>query len=47
MDLLEKYGKSIPKTWNELLETGEYILNEERKKNNNDISIYNGLFPCN
>jgi len=44
MKLLKEYDKKIPKTWDELLETGKYILNEELKKNNTDIIIYNGGF---
>jgi len=43
IELLNKYNKTIPKTWNELLETGKYILQQE-KKNNNNIMIYNGEF---
>jgi trehalose/maltose transport system substrate-binding protein len=30
-DLLSKYGKPIPVTWEELRETAEYIQNEERR----------------
>ncbi|ORX76240.1 hypothetical protein BCR32DRAFT_304052 [Anaeromyces robustus] len=44
MILLNKYNKTVPKTWNELLETGKYILNEEKKQNNTDLIGYNGLF---
>jgi len=42
---LRKYNKSIPKTWDELIETTEYILNEEKKIGNNDLSGYAALFP--
>ncbi|ORY37851.1 periplasmic binding protein-like II [Neocallimastix californiae] len=42
--LLNKYNKSIPKTWNELLTTAKYILEEEKKLNNTNIIGYNGLF---
>ncbi|ORX80961.1 periplasmic binding protein-like II [Anaeromyces robustus] len=42
---LKKYNKEIPKTWNELLEIGKYIKEEEAKQNNGDLTIYNGLFP--
>lgn len=31
-DLLEKYRRSVPKTWEELYETALYIQNEERKE---------------
>ncbi|ORX79252.1 periplasmic binding protein-like II [Anaeromyces robustus] len=42
--LLSKYNKEVPKTWEDLLETAKYILNEERKLNNTDLIGYNGLF---
>ena len=42
--LLEKYNKKIPKTWDELLETANYILNEEKKMNNTELIGYNGFF---
>ncbi|KAG4089319.1 periplasmic binding protein-like II [Neocallimastix lanati (nom. inval.)] len=41
--LLQKYNKVIPKTWDELLETGKYILNKERENNNTNLIGYNGL----
>jgi len=44
-DMLEKYNKTVPETWDQLIETGEYILNEEHKQNNTDFVVYNGLFP--
>jgi len=44
---LTRYKKNPPKTWNELIETSEYIINEERIKNNNILIGYNGLFPDN
>lgn len=34
-DLLEKYNKSIPATWTELVDTAKYIMNEE-----NDSNLY-------
>ncbi|OUM67981.1 hypothetical protein PIROE2DRAFT_58379 [Piromyces sp. E2] len=43
-DLLDKYNKTIPKTWDELLKTSKFILNEE-KKFNKDLIGYNGYFP--
>jgi len=46
MVLLEKYGKPIPKTWDEMLETGKYILQQERLNNTNIVG-YNGYFPGN
>ncbi|ORX83231.1 periplasmic binding protein-like II [Anaeromyces robustus] len=39
--LLEKYNKTIPTTWDELIETSKYILEQE---NNSDLIGYNGLF---
>jgi len=42
--LLKKYKKPIPKTWNEMIETGKFILSEERKENNTDLIGFNGLF---
>jgi len=43
--LLNKYEKEIPKTWDELIETGKFILENERKNGNIDLIGYNGLFP--
>ncbi|ORX60797.1 periplasmic binding protein-like II [Piromyces finnis] len=43
--LLEKYGKKIPETWDELLETAKYIKEMEEKEGNNNVLYYNGLFP--
>jgi len=41
--LLEKHHRNVPKTWKEMIETSEYILNEERKENNTEIVLYNGI----
>eukprot|EP00833_Pecoramyces_ruminatium_P000409 jgi/Orpsp1_1/1174441/evm.model.c7180000050111.1 len=38
---LDKYNKSIPKTWDELVDTSKYILERERKLNNTDLIAYN------
>ncbi|KAL6631985.1 periplasmic binding protein-like II [Neocallimastix sp. 'constans'] len=43
-ELLNKYNKTIPKTWDELLNTSKYILKEEHKANNTNVVGYNGLF---
>jgi len=43
-EYLDKYNKELPKTWDDLIETGQYILNEEKKLNNTDFVPYNGLF---
>jgi len=42
---LEKYNKKIPSTWDDLLQTGQDII-EQEQKNNNEINLYgyNGLF---
>jgi len=39
-DLLEKYNKPVPKTWEELFKTAEYIQTEERKAGNKTIWGY-------
>ncbi|ORX80086.1 periplasmic binding protein-like II [Anaeromyces robustus] len=41
---LQKYNKSIPKTWKDLLETSKEILDEENKLGNSKLMGYNGLF---
>ncbi|ORY16058.1 hypothetical protein LY90DRAFT_677477 [Neocallimastix californiae] len=38
-NLLNKYNKTIPKTWDELIDTGIFIMSEE-KKLNKDIIVY-------
>ncbi|KAL6605335.1 periplasmic binding protein-like II [Neocallimastix californiae] len=44
MNYLNKYKKNIPKTWDELMETSKYIINEEKRLNNTSIVGYNGGF---
>jgi len=45
MEYLQKYNKNVPKTWDELIETAKYILEQERKINiNSQLIGYNGLF---
>lgn len=44
ISLLQKYNKSIPKTWDEMIETAKFILEEERKQNNTQLIGYNGSF---
>jgi len=39
--LLNKYNKTIPKTWDELIKTSKYIL---EKENDPDLVGYNGVF---
>ncbi len=39
-DLLEKYGKEVPKTWDELHETAKFIQEEERKAGNEGMWGY-------
>ena len=45
-EYLNKYSKEVPKTWEELIDTSKYILNEEKRFNNTNIVPYNGLFCC-
>jgi len=40
--LLKKYNKEVPQTWDELIETAEYILEQE---NDESLVGYNGYFP--
>ncbi|ORX83749.1 hypothetical protein BCR32DRAFT_243145 [Anaeromyces robustus] len=42
--LLDKYHKDPPKTWDELISTSKYIIEEEKKENNTNIVAYNGLY---
>ncbi|ORX64393.1 periplasmic binding protein-like II [Anaeromyces robustus] len=44
-ELFNTYHKEYPKTWDELLETGKYILNSEIENGNNNIVGYNAMFP--
>eukprot|EP00833_Pecoramyces_ruminatium_P017622 jgi/Orpsp1_1/1191654/evm.model.d7180000087585.1 len=44
---LKKYHKNIPLTWDELIDTGKYILKKEHELNNTNIIGYNGLFSNN
>ncbi|ORX85070.1 hypothetical protein BCR32DRAFT_242068 [Anaeromyces robustus] len=41
---LKTYNQKVPKTWDELIKVGKYILNEERKLNNTSLIGYNGFF---
>eukprot|EP00833_Pecoramyces_ruminatium_P004364 jgi/Orpsp1_1/1178396/evm.model.c7180000065111.1 len=43
-EYLNKYNMPVPATWEELLETGKYILNEENNAGNKEVIAYNGLF---
>ncbi|KAL6625309.1 periplasmic binding protein-like II, partial [Neocallimastix sp. 'constans'] len=45
MDLLNKYEKKLPKTWEEMLNIGNEILKEERANGNNELIGYNGFIP--
>jgi len=40
--LLYKYNKPVPKTWDELIDTCEYIM--EREKDDTELICYNGYF---
>ncbi|ORX85072.1 hypothetical protein BCR32DRAFT_242070 [Anaeromyces robustus] len=41
---LKTYNQKVPKTWDDLINVGKYILNEERKLNNTSLIGYNGFF---
>jgi len=41
-ELLKKYSKEVPVTWEKLIETSKHII--ENEKNNTNIIGYNGLF---
>jgi len=43
--LLNKYGKEIPRTWDELIDTARSIIKSEKEENPNiDLIGYNGHF---
>jgi len=42
--LLEKYNKTVPETWDELIDTANFIIQKEKENGNEDIIGYNGLF---
>ncbi|OUM61737.1 hypothetical protein PIROE2DRAFT_12193 [Piromyces sp. E2] len=44
-ELLDKYNLTPPKTWDELVNTTQYIIKTEKKKQVNDIVGYAGLMP--
>ncbi|ORX62519.1 periplasmic binding protein-like II, partial [Anaeromyces robustus] len=44
LTLLNRYKKDVPQTWDELIETSKYILEQERNLNNTELIAYNGLF---
>jgi len=44
---LKKYNRTIPETWDELVETAQYILEREHAENNTEIIGYNALMPKN
>ncbi|ORX44206.1 periplasmic binding protein-like II [Piromyces finnis] len=43
-NLLNKYNKTVPETWDEFLATSKYIMDEEYKLNNLNFIPYNGFF---
>ncbi|KAL6604136.1 hypothetical protein U3516DRAFT_815546 [Neocallimastix sp. 'constans'] len=44
-EILNKYNRSIPTTWDELIDTSQFIIEKEIIQNNNtDLVAYNGLF---
>jgi len=46
-DYLKKYDQKIPKTWDEFISVGSYVLEKEKKANNTDFIAYNGYFAGN
>jgi len=42
--LLEKYDKEVPKTWQQLYETGKEIIEQEKAEGNVGLVGYNGVF---
>jgi len=40
-ELLNKYNKSVPKTWDELIDTCKYIMEREK---DSELICYNGFF---
>jgi len=43
-DLLDKYQREVPKTWDELEETALYILEKEHENGNKNLEGYAGQF---
>jgi len=43
--LLSKHNRVIPETWDELIETASYIIEQEKIQGNNDLVGYLGNFP--
>jgi len=43
--LLLRYGMSIPRTWEQLIHTAQYIIDQEENAGNKNLIGYNGLFP--
>jgi len=42
---LNKYHRDVPSTWDELIDTSDYILKKELLNNNTNLIGYNGFFP--
>jgi len=45
--LLRKYNKTVPETWDDLLDTATYIIEKEKELGNEDLVGYLGYFPGN
>lgn len=45
-DLLEKYSKRVPETWDELENTALFILDMEKQNGNKNLEGYAGQFKC-
>jgi len=46
-DLLERYNKTVPTTWNELESTATYIMEMEGIFGNKELEGFAGQFKCN
>jgi len=44
---LQRYNMEVPRTWDQLIDTTSYILSEEQKRGNKDLTGYTALFPDN
>jgi len=45
-DLLEKYKKRVPLTWDELENTTLYIIEKEKENGNKELEGFAGQFKC-
>jgi len=45
IDLLTKYDKEVPQTWDQLIDTTKYIMEREHAEENYNIIGFSNLFP--